>query len=71
VANSGDWAVRKMAIDVIYTMGAILKDSVKEFKAEIVDVLNQCRYDKIKPVRDAAAEALTAYKEIKVGAPPQ
>ena len=53
-----DWMVRKMAIDVIYTMAAILRDSLKPFKQEILDVLNHQRSDKIKPVREASIEAI-------------
>lgn len=56
--------VRKMAIDVIYTMAAILRDSIRPFKAEILDVLNHQRSDKIKPVREASIEALQAVKDI-------
>lgn len=47
-----------MAIDVIYTMAAILRDSIGEFKSEILDVLNHSRSDKIKPVREASIEAI-------------
>jgi hypothetical protein len=35
-----DWQTRKMAIDVIYTMAAILKESLTPFKNDILDVLN-------------------------------
>jgi len=35
-----EWIVRKMAIDVIYTMAAILKDALSPYKNEILDVLN-------------------------------
>lgn len=53
-----------MAIDVIYTMAAILKDSISPFKRDIIDVLSHARVDKIKPVREAATEAIAAVKEI-------
>ena len=53
-----------MAIDVIYTMAAILRDSLKPFKSEILDVLNHQRSDKIKPVREASLEAIQAVKDI-------
>ena len=56
--------VRKMAIDVIYTMAAILKDSLRPFKSEILDILNHQRADKIKPVREASLEAIQAVKDI-------
>ena len=59
-----DWMVRKMSIDVIYTMAAILRDSIRPFRAEILDVLNHQRSDKIKPVREASIEAIQAVKDI-------
>ena len=59
-----DWSTRKMAIDVVYSMAAILKETLGPYKSEILEVLNQLRLDKIKPVREAAIEAITAAKEI-------
>jgi hypothetical protein len=53
-----DWTVRKMAIDVIYTMAAILKDALGPYKHEILEVLNHSRSDKNKPVREATLEAI-------------
>jgi hypothetical protein len=47
-----------MAIDVIYTMAAILKDVLSPYKKEILEVLNHARVDKIKPVREATLEAI-------------
>jgi hypothetical protein len=31
-----DWTVRKMAIDVIYTFAAILKESISPYKADLL-----------------------------------
>lgn len=59
-----DWATRKMAIDVIYTYAAILKDAIIPFKAEILEVLNHSRFDKYKPVREATLEAYQAIKKL-------
>ena len=59
-----DWTTRKMAIDVIYTMAAILRDALSPYKLEILEVLNHSRTDKIKPVREATLEAIQAVKEI-------
>jgi hypothetical protein len=53
-----DWTTRKMAIDVIYTMAAILKDVLSLYKKDILEVLNHSRTDKIKPVREATLEAI-------------
>jgi hypothetical protein len=54
-----------MAIDVIYTMAAILRDALIPFKNDILEVLNHSRSDKIKPVREATLEAMAAVKEIQ------
>lgn len=59
-----DWTTRKMAIDVIYTMAAILKDTISPYKNDILEVLNHCRTDKIKPVREATVEAIQMIKNI-------
>lgn len=47
-----------MAIDVIYTMAAILREALTNYKQEILEVLNHSRSDKIKPVREASIEAI-------------
>ena len=60
-SNSGassEWIVRKMAIDVIYTFAAILKETLTPFKNELVEALSITRTDKIKPVREASLEAI-------------
>lgn len=53
-----DWTIRKMAIDVIYTMAAILKGVLSPYKKDILEVLNHCKTDKMKPVREATTEAI-------------
>lgn len=59
-----DWATRKMAIDVIYTLAAILKEVLIPFKGEILEVLNHSRFDKYKPVREATIEAYQTIKNL-------
>jgi hypothetical protein len=59
-----DWATRKMAIDVIYTLAAILKEVIIPFKGEILEVLNHSRFDKYKPVREATIEAYHTIKNL-------
>jgi hypothetical protein len=56
--TSSDWQVRKMAIDVIYTMAAILREAIAPFKNEILECLGHSRSDKNKPVREATLEAI-------------
>ena len=53
-----------MAIDVIYTMAAILREALIPFKSEILEVLAHSRSDKNKLVREATLEAIQAVKEI-------
>ena len=59
-----EWTTRKLAIDVIYTMAAILQDILAPYKAEILEALNHCKSDKLKPVREATIEAIAAIKAI-------
>ena len=59
-----DWSTRKMAIDIIYTLAAVLKDVLVPFKAEILEVLNHSRFDKWKPVREATIEAYHTIKNL-------
>ncbi len=62
--QSKDWNARKMAIDCIYTLAALLKDVIVPFKKEILKVLAGCKYDKMKPVWEATLEAICQLKEI-------
>ena len=61
-----EWGTRKMAVDVIYTLGAIVKgEQLGRAKKQVLEALNKCRFDKIKPVREAATEAIQVIREIK------
>ena len=51
--QSEEWSTKKVAIDAIYSMAAILKDEIVPFRVDILRVLNNCRFDKVKPVREA------------------
>lgn len=55
-----------MAIDVIYTMAAILKEAISDYKNEVLEALNHSRSDKLKPVREASIEAIQALRDIPV-----
>lgn len=48
----------------MYTIAAILGDVLLPYTKEILEVLNHCRFDKMKPVREAAIEAINLIKEI-------
>lgn len=53
-----------MAIDCIYTLAAIINESIIPFKRDILNALNNCRFDKMKPVREATTEAINMIKDI-------
>ena len=53
-----------MAIDALYSMTAIIKEDILPFRVEILKSLNNCRFDKIKPVREATLETIKLLKEI-------
>jgi hypothetical protein len=38
--------------------------SLKPYKKDLVDVLNELRFDKIKPVRDSSLDALNSLKDV-------
>lgn len=59
-----DWSTKKVAIDAIYSMAAILKEEIEPYRATILKVLNHCRFDKVKPVRDATLETIKLIKEM-------
>lgn len=56
--TNSEWTTRKMAVDVVYTMAAILKDVLSPYKKDILEVLTHCKSDKMKPVREATIEAI-------------
>lgn len=59
-----EWHTRKIGIDVMYTIAAILGDVITPYSKEILEVLNHWRFDKIKPVREAAIEAINLIKDL-------
>ena len=62
--NSEDSACRKQVIDALYTLAAVVPESVEAFASEILTILNKVRTDKIKPIRDSAIEAVNIYKKL-------
>lgn len=59
-----------MAIDVVYTFAAILKEPLNSFKSDLLEILNMVRTDKVKPVREAVIEAISMVKEVGDGSIP-
>lgn len=45
-------------------MTAIIKEDILPFSVDILRVLNGCRFDKIKPVREATLETIKLIREI-------
>jgi hypothetical protein len=45
-------------------MTAIIKEDIIPFASDILKVLNGCRFDKIKPVREATLETIKLIREI-------
>jgi hypothetical protein len=43
-----DWNVRKIAVEVVYTLSVLVSDVLAPFKHEILQTLNECRFDKVK-----------------------
>lgn len=45
-------------------MTAIIKEEIIPFRLDILQVLNHCRFDKYKPVREATLETIKLIKDI-------
>ena len=53
-----------MAIDVVYTVATILAPNVAPYKDHLLEALNESRFDKQKPIREAAIEAMSSVKDL-------
>ena len=62
--NNTDFVTRKMALDVLQTIASSIPNALKPYKADIIEILNELKFDKMKPVRDATNETLTAMKDV-------
>ena len=58
-----------MAIDTIYTFAKMHPQTLKPFKKDLVDVLSDLKFDKMKPVREATNEALNVLKDVPDSVP--
>ncbi|KAM5585686.1 microtubule-associated protein TORTIFOLIA1-like [Rosa sericea] len=65
--GSPDWATRKAAADVLIALALHSSNLIIDRAASTVTVLESCRFDKIKPVRDSMTEALQFWKKIAGG----
>ena len=59
-----EWNARKMAIDVIYTLSVVLPEALEASHPQICLLLNTCRFDKVKFVREAAVLAINLLKQM-------
>ncbi|CAA6672100.1 unnamed protein product [Spirodela intermedia] len=65
--KSSDWTTRKaaaVALLGIAESAELLSGSLRPLKASSIHSLECCRFDKVKPVRDAAVQALSSWKSI-------
>ncbi|KAM1057248.1 hypothetical protein ACFX2A_031210 [Malus domestica] len=62
--GSPDWATRKAAADVLIALALHSSNMITDRTASTLTVLEACRFDKIKPVRDSMTEALQFWKKI-------
>ncbi|XP_015577145.2 microtubule-associated protein TORTIFOLIA1 isoform X1 [Ricinus communis] len=63
--GSTDWATRKAAADALSALALHSRSLITdEVASSTLTVLESCRFDKIKPVRDSMTEALQQWKKI-------
>ncbi|QCD78375.1 Armadillo-type fold [Vigna unguiculata] len=62
--SSTDWATRKAAAEALSSLALHSSSLVTDKAAPTLAVLEACRFDKIKPVRDSINEALQLWKKI-------
>lgn len=62
--GSSDWATRKAAADTLSALALNSRNIITDGAASTMTVLESCRFDKIKPVRDSISEALQLWKKI-------
>ncbi|XP_019419979.1 PREDICTED: microtubule-associated protein TORTIFOLIA1-like [Lupinus angustifolius] len=62
--TSSDWATRKAAAEALSSLALHSSSLITDRTASTLSVLESCRFDKIKPVRDSMNEALQLWKKI-------
>ncbi|XVF77549.1 hypothetical protein PTKIN_Ptkin14bG0053900 [Pterospermum kingtungense] len=62
--GSADWATRKAAAEALSALALNSSNLIADRAASTIEVLEGCRFDKIKPVRDSMTEALQLWKKI-------
>jgi len=59
-----DLTIRKMAIDTVFAFSQMLPKAMAQYKDQFTEALGESRYDRNKPIRDAAADALNGLREL-------
>ncbi|OVA10560.1 hypothetical protein BVC80_8987g35 [Macleaya cordata] len=62
--ESSDWATRKAAADTLGALASHSSHLIAENTSSTLTVLEACRFDKVKPVRESMTEALLLWKKI-------
>lgn len=63
--KSEDVVTKKVAIDAVYAITAIVKDQIVPYRIHILQNLKDMRCHKVKPVREAAGETYKLLKELQ------
>ena len=61
--KSEDALTKKVSIDAVYALTAIIKDNIVPFRVQILTLLMPLRSHKVKPVREATIETIKILKE--------
>jgi hypothetical protein len=56
--------LKRVAIDAIYSLSVHCQEKIGKHREQIMKLLDICRTDKAKPVREAAMETLKMMKEL-------
>ncbi|KAH7293818.1 hypothetical protein KP509_28G043900 [Ceratopteris richardii] len=62
--KSNDWATRKAAAETLACVASTVGLPLGTFKNGVVDSLEACRFDKVKPVRDMVIQTVQVWKRI-------
>ncbi|CAA2974956.1 Microtubule-associated protein TORTIFOLIA1 [Olea europaea subsp. europaea] len=65
--GNSDWATRKAAADTLNALALHSSNLLTDRAASTLNVLEACRFDKIKPVRDSMTEVLQFWKKVAGG----
>ncbi|XP_073308524.1 TORTIFOLIA1-like protein 2 isoform X1 [Primulina huaijiensis] len=69
--KNSEWATRKAACNALGDIASCLVSSLGTFRKTVICCLESCRFDKVKPVRDAALLALQLWKNLPGSVTPE